>query len=247
MAYEQVETMRPLLNAKRRLTTLEARGGLPACQPKSLILCLDGGLFAWASKRWRAQRVRGFFGRTVLPRSHKGRTALVGNFGVGAPAIAVLAEDWTTHSVEQIILIGVAATLSPSIQAGEIITLNAAIGHDAVSPAYAPATALHMASPSLLRRLTQQPALQKQARALTISTPYRTNQQTIANALAHNATLLEMETAALFAVGANIGIKTAAVVVAADAFTHHQWQPMPNWHSIQQSLRIAYQNILKLM
>lgn len=234
----------PLLTAQQRLAILESEKAVPACQPKTVILCMDNGLFFWASRRWRATRTAGFFGQTALPRAHNGHTAIVGGVGVGAPVISVLVEDWAAHGVAQIVLLGTAAILSPIVAASDIITINSAIGHDAVSRTYGDSQTIHHASSTLITHLTKHPTLQKQARTCTVSTPYRTTTHTIQTALAQEASLLEMEAAALFSVGTAVGIQTAAVVVTADSFATGKWQQAPAWHSIQHALRIAYQAVL---
>lgn len=235
---------RPVLTSKARLRHLEEMGQLPSIRPKTVIFCLHGPLFAWASMRRRARQVAGFFGRTSQMRRHR-HIALVGQFGIGAPALAVLIEDWAALGARQFITIGSAASLSPTLGAGQIAIIDQAIALAGVPAAYQAGKLHFPASPALCANLHAQPTLAHRATSFSTSTPYRVTPYQLDQARSHSVTLLEMEAATLFAVGASLGVETAAIAVAADQYRGNSWQPAPAALRLDTALVRALQAAIK--
>ncbi len=229
----------PLLTPSKRLAKVKP----PHRVPHTVILCLHTPLFDWAAKRRRAKRSAGFFGRTITPRNKRGRVAVVGHIGVGAPVISVLAEEWAALGTTQIILIGMVASLSHGLTPGTRVMMIRACGDDGVSPAYGSRDTQHAASPSLTNQLDPTRTTQRVG-SYTTSTPYRTTPDRLALARSQHASVLEMEAAALFAVCAATNTHAAAVGVVADRFTDSGWHPVDNMRRINRALRHAYRDTL---
>ena len=126
--YPDKHKLSPLLRAEDMIEFRRKHGGLgdlPA--PRSALLCLYRGAinrFAW---KYPARRVKGFLGDLyVLKRSH-GRVAVLGNFGIGAPAIASIADEMMAWGVQQLVILSLAGGLQPDLTPGSIVIADRAI------------------------------------------------------------------------------------------------------------------------
>lgn len=170
---------------------------------------------------WRSLWFAGGGPRTV---------AVVGGFGIGAPAATTVLEELIALGAREFISIGAAGCLQPRCGFGEAVVCTGAIRDEGVSHHYAPAGKLAWPSEPLTRRLTAAlaagGAAPRSGLAWTIDAPYR---ETVAEARSYQAegvVCVEMEAAALFTVGRYRGVDVAAAfavsdhLLAEDRWTH---------------------------
>jgi uridine phosphorylase len=160
---------------------------------------------------WRSLWFTGGGARTI---------AVVGGFGIGAPAATTVLEELIALGVREFISIGAAGCLQPRCGFGEAVVCTGAIRDEGVSHHYAPAEKFAWPSETLTRRLAQALAAGGTAPhsglAWTIDAPYR---ETVAEARSYQAegvVCVEMEAAALFTVGRYRGVDVAAAFVISD-------------------------------
>jgi uridine phosphorylase len=158
------------------------------------------------------------------------KIAVVGGFGIGAPAAVTVLEELIALGTREFISIGSAGCLQPRCSFGEAIVCAGAIRDEGVSHHYAPTEKFAWPSEGLTARLAAALAAGGTAPEAgltwTIDAPYR---ETVAEARSYQAEgvlCVEMEAAALFAVGRYRRVEVAAAFVvsdhllAADRWTH---------------------------
>src|SRR5687768_18081962 len=83
-----------ILTAELMLKARRLEGPLGTISaPETVVLCTHPGLINNFSYRHASRRIKGFLGDLYLLNRAKGRVAVAGNFGIGAPATAIFAEE----------------------------------------------------------------------------------------------------------------------------------------------------------
>jgi uridine phosphorylase len=146
--------------------------------------------------------------------------AVVGGFGIGAPAATTVLEELIALGATEFISIGAAGCLQPDCGFGEPVVCTGAIRDEGVSHHYAPAGKFARPSGPLTGRLTGALAsggtAPRSGLTWTIDAPYR---ETVAEARSYQAegvVCVEMEAAALFTVGRYRGVDVASAFVVSD-------------------------------
>jgi uridine phosphorylase len=162
-------------------------------------------------------------GRFFLVNAADGRVG-VNCLGVGAPAAVAQLEVQAELGVRRCLSIGTAGGLQASQEPGDVVLLTSAVRDEGTSYHYLPADAAAVPDAALTGRFGA--ALEAAGLAHTAGTtvttdaPYRTTPQEISVHRAAGARSVEMEAAALFAVGQVRGLPVAAAVVI-DAVPDH--------------------------
>jgi uridine phosphorylase len=170
---------------------------------------------------WRSLRVLERAGATV---------GLVGGFGIGAPVAALILDELIALGVRRFINIGAAGSLLNDCRFGDVIVADAAIRDEGVSHHYLPAAKFAYPSPALTAEfaaaLDGRGVSFRQGPTWTIDAVFR---ETVAEANSYQAegvATVEMEAAALFAVGAFRGVDVAAAFAVSDhLLVNEVWEP----------------------
>jgi uridine phosphorylase len=159
-----------------------------------------------------------------------GRVGVIGGFGIGAPAAAVVLEELVALGVQRFVSVGLAGAIAADATVGELIVCTSAVRDEGVShhylPAHAPATPDGPLTAALQREIEcrlGRPA--RSGRSWTVDAPYR---ETIAEVLHYQSEgvlTVEMEAAALFAVAQVRGIAMAAAFCISDLLSTLEWAP----------------------
>ena len=209
--------------------------------PRSALLCLYRGAinrFAW---KYPARRVKGFLGDLyVLKRSH-GRVAVLGNFGIGAPAIASIADEMMAWGVQQLVILSLAGGLQPDLTPGSIVIADRALRDEGTSYHYlAPARDVQ-ASPQLVSAIGA--ALAKRGLASTTGgvwstdAPYRETREEAEAFGREGVKAVDMESAGLFAAAQVRGREAASVFVIGDSLAGPRWSAPPDMRALHLRLK----------
>ena len=95
--------------------------------PKGVIFCYSKRLLNYLIKNHRIRKVRGFYGETYLLEEVKDQIALIGKFGVGAPAVVLLMEEFISFGVRKFLSIGETGSLQKNLKVGSIVVCDKAI------------------------------------------------------------------------------------------------------------------------
>jgi uridine phosphorylase len=209
--------------------------------PQGVILCLQTSLFAHGCKQYRTQQAQGFRGQMVRLKATGGRVALMGHFGLGAPVVGTLVEELAAFGVRQILLIGLAGGLQPGQQMGDLVLCEQALRDEGTSHHYLPPSQWADAHQPLLDRwqqaLTTQGYAARRGRSWTTDAPYRETWREVVHYRNRGVLTVEMEAAALFAVGHCVGVETAAALALADVIGESGWQLAPDTAAAERGLR----------
>jgi uridine phosphorylase len=232
-----------LLTAKQLIAWRGAHGSLP----EAVILTHQESLFSALAPRLRARRINGLFPLLRLLPGSSGRIAVAGRIGVGGPATAMAVEELAAAGARRIVMIDVAASISDALVADDVFVAEDALAADGTSRHYlAPDTEIAPAGINLFATLLA--ALQNAERGrsqgqrrvswgriASVDTPFRETAALLESFRAREARLIDMETAALFAASAAVGIEAAALLVVGDQILD-AWQPPANPASLRSRL-----------
>ncbi len=212
--------------------------------PPAAIICYQREAITALFQRRRAVKVKGLSGEFSLLKMGQHSIGVLHPGGPGAPALAAALEELIAFGVKRFISVGVAGGLQPDLQSGDIVVCNAALRDEGTSFHYLPPTRMVEADPTLIQQLCAALASREIIHTLgaswTTDAPYRETRREVEAHHAEGLKAVDMEAAALFAVGQRLGTATAAVLVIGDRLADLTWRPPPDSRSVGQRLgRVA--------
>jgi uridine phosphorylase len=222
-------------------------GRLPAITPpEGVILCLQKGLPERRRIRWRHpyRRAGKLMGDLYLLKKTDGKVAVLTNFGIGAPLVAALAEELIAFGVKRLVAMSWAGGLQPDLKPGDIVVCHQAIRDEGTSHHYLPPAKHVQASPALVQALAATFSAHGHdyttGTTWTTDAPYRETCEEIQRYQSEGVKTVEMESAALFAVGQVRGVQTASVLVVGDSLANLRWQAPPDVNPVERALEAVY-------
>ncbi|MFJ5122396.1 nucleoside phosphorylase [Kitasatospora sp. NPDC088548] len=157
--------------------------------------------------------------------SHRGHdVVLCSRLGAGAPATALVTEQLTALGVPAVISLGTAAALVPELHAGEAVLCEKALRGEGTSRHYlAPGYFAHPdphLTAALAAALDACGTRWRRGASWTTDALYRESAAEAQLYARHGILTVEMEAAALFAVGRHRGLPTAAAFAVADSLVN---------------------------
>jgi uridine phosphorylase len=155
---------------------------------------------------------RGLWGYSGETR--EGRPLSIQSTGMGGPSAAIVLQELGMLGVRRAIRVGTCGALDPSLQLGELLRAEAALPDDGVSRGLG-AEGPVPADPGLLERLDGV------GRPVTVATTdffYEPSDEPRQGWVDAGAAAVEMEAAALFALGPRVGVAVACLLVVSDVF-----------------------------
>lgn len=229
--YRNKHAHQALVTPKAYLAYARSRGAVPKGNPPDgLILAYHKTLMRHVLHNHPVRKVKGFFGEMLLLGETDHRVAIIGNFGVGAPAAVIQLEEFIEWGVRKFITVGTAGALQPGLAIGDLVVCDKAIRDEGSSHHYVRPS--KYAYPS--SKLTEHVRTELRSRRFkfmsgtswTIDAPYR---ETVAEARRYRrqgVLTVEMEAAALFAVAKYRRAQVAALFSISDYLAADiPWQP----------------------
>ena len=229
------------------LAYLRRRGRLPEVEvPAGIIFCYQNALLEHVLATEEVETVRlfapdGFY----LLRDTRPVIGVCGRFGIGAPVVSTLLEQFVALGTRRFVSVGTAGGLQKGSRIGDLIVCDGAVRDEGVSHHYLAAAEYAHPSQALTEELTR--ALDGLGAAYavgpswTIDAPYR---ETVEEARHYQATgvlTVEMEAAALFAVASFRRVDLAAAFVVSDSLAELVWDPQFDSERTSQGLVTLYQ------
>lgn len=163
---------------------------------------------------------------------------VVGDFGIGAPIAAMVAEELIEAGVERLLAVGLAGSLDPEVGTGEPVVCTRALRDEGVSHHYLDAGRWIAATEEMVARCERsvreagRPA--REGPTWTTSAPYRETTPEIERYASEGVLTVEMEAAALFAVAAFRDVEAGAMFAVSDHLEPDGWEP--KFHATQEDL-----------
>ena len=212
--------------------------------PTGVVVCYQSSLLQHILAVEAVERVDIGLGEAyLLPRTGS-QVAVIGGFGIGAPAAAIVVEHLIAFGVREVVNIGTAGALQRALRIGDIVVCTSAIRDEGLSHHYLPSAPYAHPSAALTTRL--QDALTAAGRSWTagpswtIDAAYR---ETVAEARHYQregVLTVEMEAAAIFAVAEYRQVAAAAAFVISDSLADQVWDPKFSAPSVQHGLVHLY-------
>ncbi len=240
-----------MLTAEKMIEFRRKQGGLRNVEaPQTVILCLYKGLMKYFPLKHSAKRVSGFLGDFYLLNKTKGRIGVMGNFGIGSPVVANLAEEMIAWGSKRIVILSLAGGLQSDLAPGDVVICNRAIRDEGTSYHYLPAEKYVSASSSFASELES--AFKKNGLSVSIGSawstdaPYRESREEAELYQNEGALAVDMESAGLFAVGQTRGVETASVFVIGDSLAKPRWSAPPDMGALHQQLKKCFKVLTEI-
>lgn len=232
---DAIFTARDVVALKRR--------HLDYAPPETVILCYQRLLVEYAIKRPRVKKANGFLGTLYLLDK---TIAIAGNFGIGAPAVAALMEELFAFGVRRFVSIGLAGGLQPDLRAGDLVVCNRALRDEGVSHHYLPPSKFVSANQDITGAL--QSALPQSTTGTTWTTdaPYRETRREVEQYQQEGIATVDMEAAALFAVGQSLGVQVGAAFVIGDWLDGTHWRLAFDRNAARRGLQILFDTTVEI-
>lgn len=218
--------------------------------PTGVIFCYSHGLIKHILGNHKTKKVSATnsFGQLYLISNAAGQVGIIANFGIGAPVATTILEELVALGVKRFISVGQAGTLQKNLKIKDIVVCSKAIRDEGTSHHYIKPSKYAYASRSMTARIEK--ALQELEReytvgaSWTIDAPYR---ETVAEARKYQKegiATVEMEAAALFAVGQYRRVEVGAIFTISDSLAELKWEPKfhlseVNWEILFQAAKRA--------
>ena len=234
-----------LVTPKAYLAYARSRGTVPkGRRPEGLIIAYDRNLMRYVLRHHKTQRVSGFFGEMFLLRETGHGVAIIGNFGIGAPGAVIHLEEFIEWGVPRFISIGTAGGLQKGLQIGDLVLCERGIRDEGCSHHYLRPSKYAFPSPVLTDRVRA--SLQSRrlkfasGTSWTIDTPDRETMAEARGYRGEGVLTVEMEAAALFAVGKYRKAQVAALFSVSDSLAELHWKPKFHLRRNQAGLEKVY-------
>lgn len=215
---------------------IEAQGGDPHTEiPPVAVLTFQTPLFEWIREERAGDPIPIVRSQEVYPVSDT--VGVVGDFGIGAPVTAAVAENLIATGAEVLCIVGGGAALQHDIQPTDAIVADRAIRDEGVSYHYLPPEAEATATPALADHLEaafrESDLDTHRGTTWTTSAFYRETVDEVAHYAEQGVVSAEMEAAALFAVAEFRGVESAAAFDVGDLLTDEEWDDGVAYENVQ--------------
>ncbi len=241
-----------ILTAQHMLAYRQRAGQLPTGGgPEAVILCLQRGL-PERMKRSHPYKLMGRLNGDLLSlKESKGRVCVLTNFGLGAPLMAGLAEEFIAWGAQRLVSISMSGSLQADLRTGDIVVCDRAVRDEGTSHHYLPSEKFVAAHAGLADRLVESlkagGANPRRGATWTTDATFRETEIEVAQYRAEGILTVEMESAALFAVAQVRGAQAASVFIAGDNLSAGEWQGPSDFKLMDRSFEQVYDAVIKAL
>jgi uridine phosphorylase len=239
----------PIFTARDLLVQRWGRKGVPnVLPPRTVIVCYQRPAIAALLKRYPHTKVSGFFGDLQLLKTRGQPVGVLQPFGPGAPIAAAVLEELSAFGARRFVSLGLAGSLSSDLHAGDVVIADRALRDEGTSYHYLPPARSVEANPEWVQHisvaLSARHIVHSISASWTTDAPYRETRRQVEARRAEGVKTVEMEAAAVFAVGQHLGVTTAAVFVIGDRLADLVWQPASDPRMLERSLKAVAEAIV---
>jgi uridine phosphorylase len=236
----------PVLTAKELLAYRRANGQLPDFPPpRAVIFAPQKSLADYILRRYATKRVKGFLGEFHLLKRANGLVALSAGFGIGAPVVAGLADEFAALGVERFVLIGMAGGLQPELDAGSLVISTGAIRGEGVSGHYLPPHPTVASSENVVHGLSETLAKRNHPHSLgatwTTDAPFRELRKDVLKYQNQGVLAVDMEAAAMLSVASSLGLSAVAAFSIADRLSDGHWRMADDLRPTESGLKNLFE------
>jgi len=242
----------PVLKPSELLAYRRANGQLPDFPPpRAVIFAPQKSLADHVLRRHPTKRVKGFLGEFYLLKRTNGQIALSTGFGIGAPVVAGLTDEFAALGVKQFTLIGMAGGLQPELTTGSLVISTSVLRGEGVSRHYLPPHPTVEANAEMARGisaiLTKQDHPHRLGTTWTTDAPFRELRRDVIEYQKQGVLAVDMEAAAMLAVAGSMNLSAVAAFSIADQLSEGQWRMASDLKPAQKGLSILFDAALEYL
>lgn len=242
----------PILTPSALLAYRRANGQLPDFPaPRAVIFAPQKSLADYILRRHSTKQIKGFLGEFHLFKRTNGHIGLSTGFGIGAPVIAGLTDEFAALGVKQFVLIGMAGGLQPELTTGSLILATSAIRGEGVSRHYLPLNEMVESDSGLVQGisqiLTRQNHPHQPGTVWTTDAPFRELRKDVIDHQKQGVLVVEMESAAMLSVARANDLSAAAMFTIADQLSGGEWRMANDLKPAQKGLSILFDAALEYL
>src|ERR1700690_1121711 len=219
--------------------------------PPAVVLCLYKGVmkrFAW---KYPSQHVGSFLGDLYLIKRVNRTVGVLGNFGIGAPALTNMAEEMMAWGTKQLVILSLAGGLQSDLRPGSIVVCDRALRDEGTSYHYLPPAKDVLASSNLVKSictaLNQRGLSQSVGATWSTDAPYRETREEAQQFQSEGMKAVDMESAGLFAAAQIRGSEAASVFVIGDSLASPRWSAPPDMRSPHIRLKLVLDVLIEIL
>jgi uridine phosphorylase len=220
----------PIVTAEKLLNHKRAHGHIGDFKaPETVLVCYQSSTMQYLLNKYPefqpSKAVTHFF---VTDDS---RVGILGDWGVGAPGLAIKMEELVALGAKRFIAVGTAGGLLNTHQVADFIICPKALAEDGVAHLYLPVGKREVeANAELLiewESFAKERALPRfnPAMAWSFSALFRETVEAVNRVSKLGCSVVEMEAATLYAIGQEKGVQTLSLFVISDLLTSEDWMP----------------------
>lgn len=157
------------------------------------------------------------------------KVAILGGFGIGAPALACKVEQLIALGTKKFVAVGTAGALESRYEIGQMLVAKKAFADDGVACYYLNNDEYAYCDESLFEEWKafekEQGLHTEESTSWTFSAIFKETPKALQNALNKGCEVVEMEIATLYAIGSEKGVKTLTLLVVSDDVKATGWNP----------------------
>ena len=235
----------PVLKPSDLLAYRRKNGQLPNFPPpRAVIFAPQKSLADHVLKRHSTKRIRSFLGEFHIIKNTRGQVAFSTGFGVGAPVIAGLTDEFAALGVRQFILVGMAGGLQPELATGSLVVSSGSIRGEGTSGHYLPPHPTVDSSEELVHRISEKLSDQSHHHSIgttwTTDAPFRELRRDVLRHQNEGILAVDMESAAMLAVAKSMNLSAAAMFSIADQLSGGRWRMANDLKPAQRGLSILF-------
>lgn len=217
----------PIVTAEKLIEHKKAHGHLADFKPpETVLVCYQQSTMLYLLKQYPELRPSSAVTHFYL--SKEGQAGILGDWGVGAPGLAIKMEELIALGAKRFIAVGTAGTLLNAHQVGDCIICPKALAEDGVAHHYLPKNQHTVAAdPEMIsewNRFAKERPFQS-AMAWSFSALFRETVADVHRVRELGCSVVEMEAATLYAIGQEKRVQTLSLFVISDSLTQEDWVP----------------------
>jgi len=195
--------------------------------PSGAIICYDSSLWQWVSLLPGRIECDGWLKYSYLLQHNDSQILIIKAAGFGAPTAVMSLEELAAYGINKFINLGTAGGLQKNMSVGDIVVCERAIRDEGTSHHYLPDEKYAYASKELTADLVS--AIEKRdirfrkGTSWTTDAVYRETVEELQQYRGEGVLTVEMEAAALFAVGSFRKVSVSSVFSVSDILTEEGW------------------------
>jgi uridine phosphorylase len=195
--------------------------------PSGAIICYDSALWKWICSMPGRIECDGWLKGSYLLQYNDSQILVLKAAGFGAPTAVMSLEELAAYGINKFINLGTAGGLQTNMNIGDIVVCERAIRDEGTSHHYLPEEKYAHASRELTAELVN--AIEKRSirfrngTSWTTDAVYRETVEELLQYRSEGVLTVEMEAAALFAVGSFRKVSVSSVFSVSDILTEEGW------------------------